>query len=144
MKNKISIIISVFFLCACNNQLFDPVVVDLASENQDIIQSPDQKVTEPDFQSIFNNVIQPQCMSCHEPGGRAESVPLATYQDLVSGLDVLVVPGDIDSSLFYQVMLPTARRQMPPPRSGLPPVSENNIEVIRLWIEMGAPEFSVD
>lgn len=143
MKSRsrlIGILACSFFLTACDYRLFDPAVVTLDNAALEKVQSPDVILTEPNFQSIFETVIQPKCLSCHEPGGRAEDVPLATYEDLFTGgFEVLVVPGEPESSLFYQVMLPGARRPMPPPRSAIPPVELERLEAIRQWIEMGAP-----
>jgi len=139
LSRLILTLISTLAIVACEYRFFDPIEVNLDSPSLDKIQSPDAQVTEPHFQSIFETIIQPQCMSCHEPGGRADGVPLETYEDLLNGFEVLVVPGDPEASLFYQVMLPNARRPMPPPRSGLPPVDLNQVEIVRQWIEMGAP-----
>lgn len=140
---QLKLIVATFlFIVGCEYRLFDPVVVNLEDPSLDKIQSPDEALTEPNFQSIFKTVIQPQCLSCHESGGKAELLPFESYQDIMNSFEPLIVPEDPNASLFYQVLLPEARRPMPPPRSGLPRVKSDQVDAIRRWIEVGAPEFS--
>lgn len=136
-----SLLVFVVLGAGCNYEVFEPAQLAAAVPGKEINKSEDL-LTAPTFGSIFQNVIRPQCLSCHKVGGRAEEVPLSTYEDLLNPRtgDPLVVPGDLENSIFYQVLLPEAgRNRMPPPRSNLPPVSDEKIAVVREWILKGAP-----
>ncbi|MFN8792627.1 MAG: c-type cytochrome domain-containing protein [Bdellovibrionales bacterium] len=98
-----------------------------------------QKV-EPTYESLYNLVIEPRCLSCHKPGGRAEDYPITTYDELINGpLESVIIPGNPQASTFFRVVQPGARRPMPPPSLGLRPLSSTEIEVLRQWIQSGAP-----
>ena len=143
MKLKhISLFLGLMTVVGCNYRFFD--LADY-SELQGTVSnvSSGSKITEESFNSIYQTVIKPQCLSCHSPGESAELVLLDTYVDLTSADfgDPIVVPGNLEESTFYKVLLPSAgRKMMPPPKSGRPPVENARIEVIRSWIVNGAPE----
>lgn len=102
-----------------------------------------------DIQPIFDK----RCVVCHRPGGIGETVARVdmlltsgtSYRDLVNQPSskwpgwVLVVPGDAEGSLLYRKVT-----EAPPvgPRMPLlmPPLSDTEIELIREWIEAGAPQ----
>ncbi len=120
----------------CNYRFFDDVVLpDLETASDGSLVSK----VEPTFISIQENVLIPKCISCHSPGGSAELVPLETYEDLLnSDFFISVIPGDPFNSPLYKVIQPDARRRMPPRSSGVPAVTLEEADSIRLWIEAGA------
>ncbi len=128
----------------CNYRVFDLVQYpEISSKNP--IKEIGQKVTEPSFDSIYKTIIEPKCLRCHSPGGKAELVPLDRLQDLLNPLigDPLLIPGDPEKSQFYKVLLPeTVKKKMPPIKSGIDPVEPIRLEVIKNWILNGAPELN--
>lgn len=96
-------------------------------------------------QVSFANDIQPIIASncamsgCHSgngsSGGEDELFPLTTYEEVIDEGDVRA--GDAHGSKFYQVISNhTIENVMPP--SPYPPLSDNQIKLIYLWIEQGA------
>lgn len=94
---------------------------------------------EPTFPSIQKHVLQMKCISCHTPGDHAGRIPLVTKRDLLESPLDLVVPGNPDDSGLMIVLEPGARKFMPPPESGITPISEEEKNAIRTWIQNGAP-----
>lgn len=143
MKIKqLSLCLTLLTLVGCNYRVFDLAEYP---EIQGVIPevSAGENLTEENFNSIYETIIKPQCLSCHRADGDASLVPLDTYADLTSSAfgEPLIIPGNPEESVFYKVLLPTAgRKMMPPTRSGRPPVEPARVEIIRLWIANGAPE----
>jgi hypothetical protein len=132
------------FLVACNYRAFD--LAEFPELKGGVLpgSSPREKITEQNFAFILETVIKTDCTNCHKPGGKAEDILFRSYQELMDAVtidqDPLIIPGKPEESLFYTVMLPTARRMMPPKKSQLPPVSADRVEVVRKWILNGAQE----
>ncbi len=64
---------------------------------------------------------------------------METYEDLINTeFFASVIPGDSLNSPLYKVIQPDARRRMPPRSSGLAPVTFEEADAIRLWIDSGA------
>ena len=108
----------------------------------------DEAVT---FVADIQPILNARCITCHAPGGIAQTQGIpwdfredTAFDDLVaqaSSQDVsytLVVPGDLDSSLMFLKVSsesPPVGGMMPP---GGPPLTDSEVELIRLWIEQGA------
>jgi uncharacterized membrane protein len=95
---------------------------------------------EPTFDSIKSHIIDKKCLSCHSPGGKAERDPFVTRSDLVDSALDIVVPGDASQSEIVHVLSPGARKPMPPVDSGITPVPQEDLEVIKIWINKGATD----
>lgn len=52
----------------------------------------------PKFESIKSLILEPKCIACHKPGGKAENIPLLTRSDLLDSPHDLVIPGNADES----------------------------------------------
>lgn len=118
-------------------------------------------VLEPTWASIFDRVIVPECVPCHNPEEEffleQSALDLSTsqgaYDALVDapaagveceGEGTLVVPGDPDASLLMPKLevrlddtITVCGDGMPTPP--LDPLSQAQIDVIRQWITDGAP-----
>lgn len=105
----------------------------------DTIPEPLPVPVEPTYPSIKAHILDMKCISCHRPGGQAASVPLVTKEDLTESPLELVVPGDPESSGVMIVLEPGARKFMPPAESGISPLTEDEKNAIRVWIQNGAP-----
>lgn len=99
---------------------------------------PEPTTIEPNYPSIKKHVLDMKCISCHKAGGQAASIPMVTKEDLTESSLELVVPGDPDESGIMIVLEPGARKFMPPVDSGMSPLTEDEKNAIRVWIENGA------
>ncbi len=115
-------------------------------------------LVEPNFESIYVNVLEGECRACHISNGpysNDQSVELddvdQAYASLVGpnafaggqcdGRGALVVPGDCEGSLFYQKLLPAGTWTNPcgdPMPLGGDPLSADTLAAICEWIDMGA------
>ncbi|MDX1477172.1 MAG: c-type cytochrome domain-containing protein [Saprospiraceae bacterium] len=72
---------------------------------------------------------------CHDAGTRSGGIELTSYETIIASGKV--DPFDPDGSKIYELMTETDLSEVMPP-SPRGPISDNNIEVIRRWIEQGA------
>jgi uncharacterized membrane protein len=124
-----TVLVCCLFIVGCT----DPVHINPRDP-----RTPGFKPLEPTFKSLRENLIEPKCIECHSAGGEAELTPLATREDLVDSPLEIVIPGNPDDSALMIVLRPGARKPMPPPDSGVAPVSEEDLKVIEEWIRSGA------
>ena len=106
----------------------------------DPIDTMDMHPCDPDT-VYFSTDVLPIILSscgmelCHDAVTKTEGVEITSYETLIASN--IVVPFEPDSSMMYQLMTETDLTEvMPPNPRG--PISDNNIEVIRKWIEQGA------
>ena len=108
-------------------------------------------------QVSFSGDIQPiladSCIACHDQAAEGEAVSglsLKSYEDLMHGTQYgqVVVPGSaMSSALYLTVAQKTAPEIHMPPHhedkwaegEGVP-LTEKQVETIRLWIDQGAPD----
>ena len=86
-------------------------------------------------------VLEENCFPCHgNLGDFKETLFIEEYNSLIQSGSV--VPGQPGESELYKRLLgPTENgTQMPPNR---PPLTDKAIEIIRIWIENGAPDWNV-
>ncbi len=85
-------------------------------------------------------IFQQNCLNCHGASGSFKEALLIDRTALVD--TQVVIPGDPEKSEFYKRLLgPTENgAQMP---LNLPPLSQDAIETIALWIAAGAPDWEV-
>jgi hypothetical protein len=131
------------------------------------VAAPGLEPPDPTWDSIYDRVLRPLCVSCHQPdnpfwgynesgngqeldysdaadaltamvGIEAESRSAATDVDC-AGSGTLIVAGDADASIFFRKMTadPGCGESMPL-REGGRGLPENVLEPIREWIEAGA------
>jgi hypothetical protein len=86
------------------------------------------------FQQDVLALFQSECVRCH---GGAGGLILDNYEDVIAGGDSgpVVDPGNPDGSLLIHRLEGTITPQMP---EDTPPLSPNEIGVIRQWILEGA------
>lgn len=96
-----------------------------------------------DFQSQVRPILSNACFECHGPDPKARLADLrldleeGVYSERSTGSPV--IPGDPDSSLVYQrIAHPDAALRMPP-KYAHKELTEDQIQVVRRWIEEGAP-----
>lgn len=91
------------------------------------------------FDSIKKKIIDRRCIACHSLEGKASGVPLTSLKEILDSPREIVIPYNPDES---GLILATERmdgKRMPPPETGNP-LSQDEISILRQWIEIGAPE----
>ncbi len=112
---------------------------------------PDQDGEAVTFVADIQPILNERCITCHAPGGFAQMVGIpwdfredTAFDDLVNRVSsqdadfTLVVPGDPDSSLMFLKIScesPPVGEMMP---LGGPPLTDDEVELIRAWVEQGA------
>ena len=73
-------------------------------------------------------ILEKNCLSCHQPGGQgyeASGFSMVSYDDLMKGTKFGPMEGRADPSISM-------------PHGSMEPVSREEIETIRRWIDQGA------
>src|SRR5687768_14304806 len=103
-----------------------------------------------DEQVSYNFQIRPilsdKCFNCHGPDAnkRQAGLRLDIESEAYKALKEhprahALVPGDPDASeLFLRISSTDTAIRMPPPSSNIPPMTEEEIAVIKKWIKQGA------
>ena len=97
----------------------------------------------PTFSNLKEAIFEPRCVKCHSPTGKARHFPFGSLEDFLSGPEPLIVLNDPLRSRLYIAISRTDEDRMPPPGKG-DPLSSEEIDYIRLWIENGAPATVLD
>lgn len=92
------------------------------------------------FMLIKERIFSPRCFSCHSAGGSAPHVSLETREELVDSPLEIVIPGNPDESGIIIAITRSDDKRMPPPDSGIAPLTAAEIDAIRRWIAEGARE----
>ena len=103
------------------------------------------------FEKEVMPILSSSCLSCHDGSGEGSSESgfnVNSYADLMGGTKFgdVIVPGDSASSTIYRLVGHKASPsiQMPPHHDStkastkLKPLSSQEIETIKLWIDQGA------
>ncbi len=111
----------------------------LAFGQEDLLQEDEQSVS---FQRDVLPILRSSCQGCHQPAKAQGDVVLLNHGDLllaVDGGEPCIVPGSPDASVLVDVITPLG--DVPPemPEDG-PPLSQDQVELIRRWIAAGAPD----
>jgi len=92
----------------------------------------------PVFAREIRPILAGRCYGCHGPNVQQNGLRLDSLQALLKGSDngPIVVPGQADQSRLIRRLTALERPQMP---YGGPPLSDEEIQQIRAWINAGAP-----
>ena len=86
---------------------------------------------QPTYTSLFTNVIEAKCVSCHSPDGAAPNID---YSDYVNTINTgRVVPGNAGASLMF-----SSTSNQSEPRGGDTPLTVEELNALRDWINRGA------
>ena len=96
-----------------------------------------------DFEREIRPLLSNRCFQCHGPDANAREAELRLdSRDDVFGeaeRDAVVVPGNAaESELFRRISATDPDERMPPADSQYEPFNEQEIELVRRWIESGA------
>jgi len=108
-------------------------------DNQD--QPQFQKVT---YADDVEPIIQKHCAECHvtgQQGAKASGLLVDSYESLMKGTSFgqVIYPGSAMSSSLYILISGKDKLTITMPH-GRKPLSDEEIETIRVWIEEGAVE----
>ena len=89
-----------------------------------------------DFETQIAPLFESKCLKCHQGDKPKGGYSMVTKESTFG--DGILVPGDPDDGDFYWLLITEdADEMMPPPDSG-GPLSEEQQELVRRWIEEGA------
>jgi mono/diheme cytochrome c family protein len=93
----------------------------------------------PRFETTVQPILQAKCTGCHGTKLRTKELNLTTHAGVIKGSEsgLVVVPGKPDDSKLYQYVKAGVM-----PRGG-PRLSDQDVALIRTWIEAGALSASV-
>jgi len=92
-----------------------------------------------DFEAQIAPILKATCLKCHNPGKKKGKLLLDTKANAMKGGEngACIVPGKPSESSFYKLLVdPDPDVRMPEKEKPLP---KEQIELIRKWIEQGAP-----
>jgi hypothetical protein len=92
----------------------------------------------PSFNRDIRPILADRCFACHGPdsGTRKAELRLDTFE---GATDWAIVPGDADSSeVSARVSSDDPEFRMPPAESKKPPLTPQEVELLRRWIDAGA------
>ena len=84
-----------------------------------------------------HQIFAEKCLGCHGPA-RISGLSLTTRESILAGgkRGPAIIPGKSADSLLYKAIAHEGELQMPP---GKPPLPADQLEIIRKWIDSGAP-----
>ena len=91
---------------------------------------------QPTWESINKEILQPKCLRCHGSGSFLE---LDDKQDFVDNSNWLLNDYvDVENSVLVQ-RLSSKTIPMPPKRSGIAPLTQEEINIVIKWVEARLP-----
>jgi uncharacterized membrane protein len=100
-------------------------------------EKPDLKTLPVTFENLQKYIIAPKCLSCHSADKAEDDVVLDTWAAMTSGDHIGATAEESD---LYKMTLPTARKLMPPRKSGIPALNDDERNFLKTWIDNGAKE----
>ena len=99
--------------------------------------------TEINFEAQILPILQNRCFSCHSAPGTITKPKGGVQLDSVKGIeaslhgDVIIVGKPEDSLLYQRITLPEGETGIMPPPDGGDPLSKQETDLIRKWIQQG-------
>ena len=99
--------------------------------------------TEINFEKQILPILQNRCFSCHSAPGTITKPKGGVQLDSVKGIEaslhgeVIIVGKPEDSLLYQRITLPEGETGIMPPPDGGEPLSKQETDLIRKWIEQG-------
>ena len=95
------------------------------------------------FSRDVSPILKNNCLECHQAGGSgtvASGFSMASYDELMKGTThgPMIIAGDAEGSNLVVLMEGRADPSISMPHGDLDPVSKQDIEKIRQWINQGA------
>jgi hypothetical protein len=95
------------------------------------------------FSQDVRPILEQNCLECHQAGGsglNASGFSMETYDDLMHGTNFgpMIIAGDSQGSNMLVLMEGRADPSISMPHGEQDPISKQDIQTIRLWIDQGA------
>jgi len=99
----------------------------------------DENEAKINFNDHVSEVFRSRCNTCHNADAQKGGLNLTTYATMMQGggSGPVIEPGDPDNSWLYLLVSHQETPKMPP---NSPPIPDEELQTIRTWIELGAPE----
>jgi len=93
------------------------------------------------FEDHVKPILREKCLSCHNTNKKSSDLDLSSYSSLMQGgsSGASIQAGDSGASYLYSLISHQSEPYMPPEADQLP---DETLEIVRKWIEGGAPETS--
>lgn len=89
------------------------------------------------FANLKKEILEPKCLRCHVPVDGKDNTILESLS-AIQGQEL--VSATAEKSVLYQVVIPGMnKRFMPPPKSGNPPLTAEEADYLKRWIESLPP-----
>lgn len=112
-------------------------LVGLEVEEQVFVANVEDLVV---YRDLIHPMMEQNCLSCHNADKTKGELNLENYQGHLAGGEIgpAVVPHDLDGSeLYFRITLPQNDEEFMPPDEK-PPLMEQEVALIKWWIENGA------
>lgn len=118
--------------------------VKLGAPNSPNAPAPVPMPLEANWESLNNKIFAAKCTICHNPQGQARFLDLSTRQAFFEQRDrdfggEILVDFENPNASYLITVIADPDEPMPPSWSGLTPLTTEEIEVIKTWIERGLP-----
>ncbi|WP_437223285.1 c-type cytochrome domain-containing protein [Planctomicrobium sp. SH661] len=92
------------------------------------------------YEADVRPILRQYCFKCHGEGKQEAGINLSEFGSLINGGSAgkIVVAGRASNSLLFEAITQTDPEARMPPNS--PPLPDDKIEIIRLWIQNGLLE----
>ena len=103
-----------------------------------VVATHEASASAADFLDDVQPFLTTYCAGCHNAQDYEGKLSLLDYAALQQGGEhgAVVVPGKAEASRLWQVLQPDAENKMPP--KGSPQPTEEDLQVVRTWIDGGA------
>lgn len=128
------------FLSACLPVETGPLKFSLKGlKSQEALEGTNFSELEATYTNVRKYIFEDKCLGCHKTGRARAEVNLSEYKEIFGYSEYfqpIVTKGDPDASGVYTEV---ARGAMPPKKANNP-LTEEEVEFIKRWIEEGALE----
>jgi len=95
------------------------------------------------FSADVEPILDKNCLNCHQAGGQGEmasGLNMTSYEGVMKGTNngPMVIAADVEGSNLLVLMEGRADPSISMPHGQQQPVSKQDIQTIRLWIQQGA------
>ena len=92
------------------------------------------------FEDVVHPILEQRCMQCHGRNKRKGRFSMETLSAILKGgkNGSAVVPGDLDESELYRRITLDPLHEDFMPADGKPPMTKDEVDIIRWWIGKGA------
>lgn len=128
-------------------QLLQSWIADGAPEVVGQTPKTDPESLQPTWKSMYDNIISPRCLVCHNSGGQAKFLDLSTRQAIFSRRNEIFGPDegmklvdfDFPEQSYLIEIVKDEVEPMPPTWSNIRRLNNNEIQIFIEWIRLGLP-----